>query len=104
MIDKAEITRAPYRWIRFDCATWLADGDGVESHRVRLPAVCGRIPLRRTCARTRWNGSANICFATSAKKSGFYATFEPFQNWIYRGHGTARGTHATWILMRAGAR
>src|SRR5262249_27907251 len=32
---------------------------------------------------------------------GFYALFEPFQNWIYPGHDVARGTHATWILMKA---
>ena len=25
VIDKAGITRAPYHWTRFDCATWLAD-------------------------------------------------------------------------------
>ncbi len=26
VIDKAGITRPPYRWTRYDCATWLADG------------------------------------------------------------------------------
>ncbi len=37
-----------------------------------------------------------------AENGDFYATFEPFQNWIYRGHDVARSAHATWILAKAG--
>ena len=101
VIDKAGITRAPYHWIRFDCATWLADGRGVESieYGFRQPAKEFRFEetLREL---TEWQ--CGYLLRNIHEKGGFYATFEPFQNWIYRGHGTARGTHATWILMKAG--
>ena len=29
LIDKAGITRPPYQWCRFDCATWRADAAGI---------------------------------------------------------------------------
>src|SRR6185295_16436821 len=38
VIDKAGITRAPYHWTRYDCATWLADSDGVRVMENGLPA------------------------------------------------------------------
>lgn len=37
VIDKAGITRPPYRWTRYDCVTWLADDGGCRRLRHGLP-------------------------------------------------------------------
>ena len=37
VIDKAGITRGPYHWTRFDCATWLADAAEVRPMEHGLP-------------------------------------------------------------------
>ncbi len=37
VIDKAGITRPPYRWTRYDCVTWLADASGVRKMEHGLP-------------------------------------------------------------------
>jgi len=38
VIDKAGITRSPYHWTRYDCASWLADASGVRAIKDGLPA------------------------------------------------------------------
>jgi AMMECR1 domain-containing protein len=101
VIDKAGITRAPYCWIRFDCATWLADHRGVDliEYGFRQPAA---LPGFEETLRELTEWQCDYLIRNIRDDGGFYATFEPFQNWIYRGHGVARGTHATWILMKTG--
>lgn len=37
VIDKAGITRPPYQWTRYDCATWLADDSSCRRLRHGLP-------------------------------------------------------------------
>ena len=37
VVDKAGITRPPYHWTRYDCATWLADGATVSKMEHGLP-------------------------------------------------------------------
>src|SRR5262249_51371153 len=39
VIDKAGITRPPYRWCRFECSTWLADSGGVRITEGGFPQI-----------------------------------------------------------------
>jgi hypothetical protein len=34
VVDKAGITRPPYFWMRYDCATWLADTPAAQLDRL----------------------------------------------------------------------
>ncbi len=78
VIDKAGIARVPYHWIRFHCATWLADGRGVESiqYGFRQPGAAFRF---EETLRELLNGSADICFATSAKRADSTLPSNPFR-------------------------
>ncbi len=100
VIDKAGITRAPYRWIRYDCATWLADWHGVEllEHGFRQPDGEYRFEdvLRQLA---EWQ--VPYLIRNILPEGETYSCYEPFQNWVYRGNSAPRDAHLAWILMRA---
>ncbi len=99
VIEKAQIAGPPYRWIRFDCATWLADEHGVDVIELgfrQSPAGCQFKDMVRKLA--EWQ--CDYLVRNIREEGGFFALFEPFQNRLYRGHDVARGMHATWILLR----
>jgi len=100
VIEKAQITCPPFRWIRFDCAMWLADERGVDLIELgfrQSPAGCQFEDMLRKLA--EWQ--CDYLVRNIREEGGFFSLFEPFQNRLYRGHDAARGMHATWILLRA---
>jgi orotate phosphoribosyltransferase/AMMECR1 domain-containing protein len=100
VIDKAGITRAPYRWIRYDCATWLADWHGVE-----LPEYGFRQADREFCfeevLRELAEWQVRYLVRNILPEGATHSCYEPFQNWIYRGNSVPRDAHLAWILTRA---
>ncbi|HEY6969306.1 MAG TPA: AMMECR1 domain-containing protein, partial [Candidatus Angelobacter sp.] len=100
VIDKAGITRPPYRWDRFDCTTWLADDHGTN------PLECG---FRSAPAEFHFENElpqladwhASYIWRNVRLDGSLYFSYAPFQNWIYPGGGTPRSAHASWVLMRA---
>jgi orotate phosphoribosyltransferase/AMMECR1 domain-containing protein len=100
VIDKAGITRAPYRWIRYDCATWLADWYGVElledGFRQADSEYRFEDELRRLA---EWQ--VPYLVRNILPGGTTYSCYEPFQNWIYRGDNAPRNAHLAWILMKA---
>jgi orotate phosphoribosyltransferase/AMMECR1 domain-containing protein len=100
VIDKAGITRAPYHWTRFDCATWLADERGVELLEYGFRSSAEARSFRET-VRELAEWQCDYVARNLREEGGFYSLFEPFQNRLYRGHDAARGTHAAWILAKA---
>jgi orotate phosphoribosyltransferase/AMMECR1 domain-containing protein len=100
VIDKAGITRPPYRWCRFECATWLADKNGVTITEGAFPFVpapgslgmllptLGELQVRYLIRQQEENGS-------------LYMRYEPFQDRLYQGRCAPRLAHAAWTLARA---
>lgn len=100
VIDKAGITRPPYRWCRFECATWLATAKGVAKMEGAL--VPGEPPLHLSDAIARFAPLVCDYMVHEQKSDGsFYSTYSPFSDQRYDGLATARLAHAAWVLGRA---
>ncbi len=99
VLDKAGITRGPYEWRRFDCATWLAD----EGETCKLEGGFKRCSptasvdeiARLTCDYLERNLQSD---------GSLYFGYHPFQNTLYQGIDVARQSHAAWTLARLGRR
>ena len=100
VIDKAGITRPPYAWCRFDCATWLADADDVKiieggfpqaSNSDGLDALLGRLAKLHV----------KYLIRQQAADGSLYLRYAPFQNRLYQGISAPRLAHGAWILARA---
>ena len=97
VIDKAGITREPYHWIRYDCATWLADdkrtgkldGGFVQSTPTLDAQQIAKLQVEYLERNQRPDG-------------GLYFGYHPFANTLYQGIDVARQAHAAWTLARAG--
>ncbi len=96
--EKSGLSEPPYHWRRFDCATWLADGEGV------WPTV-GGFALREQPKPEDSLG----CYAKLHARylvnhlrpdGSLYSDYEPFQNRLYEGVYLPRLAHAAWVLAR----
>jgi orotate phosphoribosyltransferase/AMMECR1 domain-containing protein len=100
VVDKAGITRAPYRWIRYDCAIWLADWHGVELLEHGLRQAEGEYNFEDELRQVaEWQVAYLI--RNILTDGTTYSCYEPFQNWVYRGNSVPRDAHLAWILIRA---
>jgi orotate phosphoribosyltransferase len=105
VIDKAGITRPPYRWERFDCATWLADGNGTGL----MEGACKRDeqePAPQEPASEDMLSNLADLFSgyivRHQKADGcFYESYEPFRNRLHEGLTPPRVAHGAWVLARA---
>ena len=100
VIDKAGITRPPYRWIRFECSTWLADHSGVTITEGGFPSVPASGSLIEVLPRL---GDLQVRYLTRQQDEtgSLYQRYEPFQDRLYQGRCAPRLAHAAWILTRA---
>jgi orotate phosphoribosyltransferase/AMMECR1 domain-containing protein len=103
VIDKAGITRPPYHWTRYDCATWLADASGVHTMRHGLPvgepAPTPEAQLERL--RKLLTGYArrhHVARGTPAVR------YEPFADRLRTNLSPARFAYGAWVKARAGLR
>jgi orotate phosphoribosyltransferase len=100
VIDKAGITRPPYYWCRFECASWLADSRGTSPVNGGFPkrpesaSFAGRVE-RLTALHVRY-----LLRQRDADSSLFFS-YEPFQDRLHRGITAPRLAHAAWVLARA---
>jgi orotate phosphoribosyltransferase/AMMECR1 domain-containing protein len=103
VIDKAGITRPPYHWCRFDCATWLATADStaILEGGFPLPAnAAPPVPLKALLNRLAdWHISYLI--RQQEADGSLYVRYEPFQNRLHRGVSAPRLAHGAWVLARA---
>jgi AMMECR1 domain-containing protein/orotate phosphoribosyltransferase len=100
VVEKAGLTEPPYRWCRFDCATWLADDDGAWPTRGGFRFEQDRVPFEDLCAR---HTALYVRYLLKhLKEDGtFYSRYHPFQNQVYEGVDAARQAHGAWVLARA---
>lgn len=100
LLHKAQITQPPYRWIRFECATWLADRDGErlmegsfapEPPPSALPDLVQRLaPL-----------GVNYLLRHQKPDGTFFTRYDPLQDQLYSGVDLPRMAHGAWVLARA---
>ena len=100
VIDKAGITRPPYNWCRFDCATWLADAKGTTILEGGFPPAPDPPPLDVLLDRLA-NLHVRYLMRQQADDGSLYLRYEPFQNRLYHGLSAPRLAHGTWIIARA---
>ena len=100
VIDKAGITRPPYNWCRFDCATWLADAKGTTILEGGFPPAPDPPPLDVLLDRL---ASLHVRYLArqQAADGSLYLRYEPFQNRLYHGLSAPRLAHGTWVIARA---
>jgi len=100
VIDKAGVTRPPYYWQRFDCATWLADSEGAGlmegAFRQRAQALPPDELLPALAALY-----SNYIVRHQKMDGSFYESYEPFDNRLHQGLTPPRIAHAAWVLARA---
>lgn len=99
VIDKAGVTRAPYNWRRFDCDTWLADGDGVWRQDGAFKHGDAPPPSGSDFARL----FVEYLVRNQRPDGSLFFSYHPFQNTLEQGIDMARLAHAAWTLARAGA-
>ncbi len=101
VIDKAGITRPPYSWLRFDCATFLADANcagRLEGPLLRLPEDRDDSELSIHLAGLY----SNYLLRHQMQDGSFFESYEPFRNRLRKGGNLPRLAHAAWVLARAG--
>ena len=99
-IDKAGITRPPYYWCRFECATWLADAQGTSVLEGGFPRRFAVAPLAATL-----NSLAPLYVRYLVRQQeadgSLYFFYEAFQDRLHRGISAPRLAHGAWVLARA---
>jgi orotate phosphoribosyltransferase len=100
LLHKAQITLPPYHWIRFECATWLADRDGErlmegsfapEPPPSALPDLVQRLmPL-----------GVEYLLRHQKPDGTFFTRYDPLQDQLYSGVDMPRLAHTAWVLARA---
>lgn len=103
LLQKAEIGEPPYRWIRFECACWLADQDGPrlmdgsfapEAPPATLPELLARlVPLTTGYLLRHQRPDGNL-----------FTRYEPLQDRLDKGVDLPRLAHAGWVLAWASAK
>jgi hypothetical protein len=100
VIDKAGITRPPYDWCRFDCATWLADLEGARYVEGGFAVSEESLPFGELLSRLA-KLHAEYLVRQQAEDGSLYLSYDPFQDKLYRATSAPRLAHAAWILARA---
>jgi orotate phosphoribosyltransferase len=100
LLHKAEIDKPPYRWTRFECATWLADRAGErimegsfapEQPPAHLSDLVGRLgPL-----------GVGYLLRHQQPDGTFLTRYEPLTDQLYAAVDLPRLAHAAWVLARA---
>jgi orotate phosphoribosyltransferase/AMMECR1 domain-containing protein len=101
VIDKAGITRPPYRWTRYDCATWLAD-DG-SCHRLRHGLPAGEPATTARAQFTRLHDLlAGYTHRHHVPQTEPVSRYEVFADRVHTSWHPARLAYGAWIKARAG--
>ncbi|WP_448627780.1 AMMECR1 domain-containing protein [Geodermatophilus sp. URMC 64] len=104
VIDKAGITRPPYTWTRYDCATWLADADGVRRMRHALPeAAPASNPAAQLDRLEPLLRRYTLRHSTSPDEP-YLARYAVFADRLHSGAHPARIAYGAWVEARAGMR
>jgi orotate phosphoribosyltransferase/AMMECR1 domain-containing protein len=99
VIDKAGITRPPYCWCRFECASWLADSRGTDPIEGGFPRRRDTAPFGALVDKLAALHAQYLVRQQDTDGSLFFY-YEPFQDRLHRGMSPPRLAHAAWVLAR----
>ncbi len=102
VIDKAGITRPPYGWKRWDCATWLDDG---SSEPRRLIGGFPAAPPNCPSSNLAQHLAELFCgyLLRHQKEDGVsFFRYHPIQDVLYEQLDLMRLSHGAWVMARAG--
>jgi hypothetical protein len=100
LLSKAEIDKPPYRWTRFECATWLADRAG---ERMMEGSFAPEAPPAHLSDLVDGLGPLAVGYLLRHQQPDgtFLARYEPLTDQLYSGVDVPRLSHAAWVLARA---
>lgn len=101
VIDKAGITRPPYRWRRYECSTWLADGGSPRPLVGALPEHAEAPATSEPRAARLAELYAAYLVRHRADDGRLYFHYEPHQDVLHEGTDLPRVAHGAWVLARA---
>jgi orotate phosphoribosyltransferase/AMMECR1 domain-containing protein len=99
LLRKAEIAEPPYRWTRFECATWLADQAGARLVEGSFAPEAPPAELSDLLTRLAPLGVGYLLRHQRADGS-FFTRYEPLLDQLYEGVDLPRLAHAAWVLAR----
>ena len=97
VIDKAGITRPPYHWTRYDCASWLADSDGERPMTNGLPA-----PETAASAAAALDLLTRYAARVHPSSGPPVNRYQIFANHFRTGVLPSRVAYGAWVKARAG--
>ena len=100
LLHKAQITQPPYRWFRFECATWLADRAG---ERLMEGSFAPEPPPSALPDLVRRLEPLGVDYLLRHQKPDgtFFTRYDPLRDQLYSGVDLPRLAHAAWVLARA---
>src|SRR5262245_3295825 len=101
LLHKAGITAPPYRWIRFECATWLADHAGERRLEGSFAPAPAPAQLAGLIERLTPLGVGYLLLHQLSDGT-FYTRYDPLHDQFHAGVDLPRLAHAAWVLARAG--
>jgi orotate phosphoribosyltransferase/AMMECR1 domain-containing protein len=101
VIDKAGITRSPYHWTRYECASWLADSSGVRTIENGLPTGSPAGTVDERAARLR-ELLTDYTLRIHDPSGEPVTRYEVFADRLRTGTHPARLAYGAWIKARAG--
>jgi orotate phosphoribosyltransferase len=105
VLEKARIKEdEPYKWCRFDCATWLADAGGQHPFVGGFPSYDKPESTTRDLVTRLTALHAQYLVRQQKPDGSLYLSYEPFQNRLYQGIDLPRLAHAAWVLARVAVR
>jgi len=100
LLHKAGIVEPPYRWIRFECAAWLADSAGERLLKGSFAPEPPPAGLSELVERLVPLGVGYL-LQHQRPDGTFFTRYDPLQDQLYEGVDLPRLAHATWVLARA---
>lgn len=100
VLDKAGITRPPYAWLRYDCSSWLDDGQQVYRVQKAFPRTeLKQVEFKQIPAlASLW---ASYIQRQALENGSFYFYYLPFSNQLQEVQDKVRTAHTLWVLTRA---
>src|SRR6185295_8966914 len=101
VLDKAGLTEPPYYWGRFDCATWLAEAEGVWPIVGGFPSIDNQPGDLNKMVTHHRNLHIKYLLKHLTEDGTFYSHYQPFQNRLFEDVDLARLAFGAWVLSRA---
>lgn len=100
LLHKAEIDKPPYRWTRFECATWLSDRAG---ERIMEGSFAPEEPPALLSDLVDRLGPLAVDYLLRHQRPDgtFLTRYEPLTDQLYAAVDLPRLSHAAWVLARA---